>query len=67
MPYTCFVEFNENQITNLGKYFLDISKLVAAIYVFTSLPDKPVVFFSGLFTTIVFLMGGLILLKGKEK
>jgi hypothetical protein len=61
------VELNETQTNNLGKYFLDISKLIAAIHVFTSSPDKPAVFFVGLFSTVVFLVGGLMLLKGKEK
>ena len=61
------MELTEDQATNLGKYFLDISKLIAAIYVFTSLPDKPVIFFAGLFIAIAFLIGGLLLLKGREK
>jgi len=61
------VEFNENQITNLGKYFLDISKLIVAIYVFTSLPDKPVAFFLGLIAAILFLIAGLMFLKGEKK
>jgi len=61
------MELTENQTTNLGKYFLDISKLIAAIYVFTSLPDKPVAFFLGLTAAILFLAGGLMFLKGGEK
>jgi hypothetical protein len=67
MPYTCFVEFNENQITNLGKYLLDISKMIAGIYVFTSFPDKLLVGFFGLICAIIFLLGGLMLLKGEQK
>ena len=61
------MELNENQTTNLGKYFLDISKLIVGIYVFTSLPAKPVAFFLGLFSATGFLMGGLLLLKGEQK
>jgi len=61
------MELTENQTTNLGKYFLDISKLIAGIHVFTSFPDKPLVFFVGLFSTVVFLIGGLLILKGREK
>jgi hypothetical protein len=61
------LNFNETQIINLGKYFLDISKLIVAIYIFTSLPDKPMVFIFGLTSAIIFLIGGLILIKGPEK
>lgn len=61
------MEFNENQATNLGKYFLDISKLSVGIYVFASLPDKPLTFFTGIIVAVIFLIGGLMLLKGEKK
>jgi len=61
------MQFNENQITNLGKYLLDISKLIVAIYVFTSLPDKPFVLILGLICALLFLTGGLVILKGVKK
>lgn len=61
------MELTENQTTNFKEYFLDISKLIAAIYVFTSLSDKPVIFFAGLFIAIAFLIGGLLFLEGREK
>jgi hypothetical protein len=61
------VEFNENQANNLGKYFLDISKLSVGVYVFTSLPDKPLTFVTGLIVAVIFLIGGLVLLKGEKR
>jgi hypothetical protein len=61
------MEFNESQVINLGKYLLDISKLIVAIYVFTSLPDKPLVLILGLISALLFLIGGLVILKGVKK
>ncbi|HBO96472.1 MAG TPA: hypothetical protein DE315_07125 [Candidatus Omnitrophica bacterium] len=61
------MELTEDQTTNLGKYFLDISKLIVGIYVFTSFPDKLLVSFWGLICAAIFLLGGLILLKGGQK
>jgi len=52
------------QHENLGKYFFDLSKIVAGIYVFTSLPDKPVLFALGLAISLIFLICGLLLTKG---
>jgi len=56
---------DEKQRENLGKYFLDLSKIVAGVYVFTTLPDKPVLFAFGLFISLIFLVCGLLLVKGE--
>ena len=61
------MEFNESQVTNLGKYLLDISKLIIAIYVFTSFPDKLNIFTFGIIGALLFLTAGLIILKGVKK
>jgi hypothetical protein len=50
---------------HLGKYFLDLSKIVAGVYVFTSLPDRPVLFILGLIISLLFLICGLLLAKGE--
>lgn len=55
---------SRTQLEHLGRYFLDISKLIAGIYVFTSLPDKPLQFILGLLSALCFLIGGLWILKG---
>jgi hypothetical protein len=54
----------KSQREHLGKYFFDLSKIVAGIYVFAGLPDKPVLFVLGLIIALIFLMVGLILTKG---
>ena len=59
------MKLDDKQRENLGKYFLDLSKIVAGVYVFTSLPDKPVLFALGLFISLVFLICGLLLVKGE--
>jgi hypothetical protein len=61
------MEFNECQISNLGTYLLDISKLIVAIYVFTSSLDKPLMLVLGLICALLFLIGGLVVLKGAKK
>jgi hypothetical protein len=55
--------FNRAQREHLARYFLDISKLIAGIYVFTSLPGKPLQFILGCLSALCFLIGGLWLLK----
>lgn len=54
---------NRSQREHLGRYFLDISKLIAGIYVFTSLPGKPIQFIVGSISALCFLVGGLWILK----
>ena len=51
------------QREHLARYLLDISKLIAGIYVFTSLPDKPLQFLLGCVSALCFLLSGLWLLK----
>lgn len=55
--------FTPSQRGHLGRYLLDISKLIVGIYVFTSLPDKPLQFVLGCLATFCFLIGGLWFLK----
>ncbi len=57
------MRFNPLQREHLGRYFLDISKLIVGIYVFTSLPDRPLQFILGCLSALCFLIGGLWLLK----
>ena len=57
------MEITSKQLNKLGDYLLDISKLVAGIYVFTSLPDKPLQFVLGSFSAISFLIAGIHLSK----
>lgn len=52
-----------SQREHLARYFLDISKLIAGIYVFTSLPDKPLQFMLGCASALCFLIGGVWLVK----
>ena len=59
------MKLDDKQRENLGKYFLDLSKIVAAVYVFTNLPDKPLLFTLGLVISIIFLICGLLLAKGE--
>jgi len=54
---------NASQREHLARYFLDISKLIAGIYVFTSLPDQPLQFVLGCLSAFCFLISGLWLLK----
>lgn len=54
---------NQAQREHLGGYLLDISKLIAGIYVFTSLPDKPFQFVLGVLSALCFLMSGLWFLR----
>ncbi len=62
--YPLPMKLADNQRENLGKYFFDLSKIVAGIYVFASLPDKPALFVLGLIIALIFLMVGLILTRG---
>lgn len=50
------MKLDEKQRENLSKYFFDLSKIVAGIYVFTTLPDKPLMFILGLAISLVFLI-----------
>jgi len=59
------MKLDDKQRENLGKYFLDLSKIVAGVYVFTTLPDKPILFTLGLFISLIFLVCGLLLAKGE--
>jgi hypothetical protein len=54
-----------NQQKELGKYFIDLSKIAAGVYAFTSLPNKPFLFILGLLIAVLLLGAGLILLKGE--
>ncbi|HBH96411.1 MAG TPA: hypothetical protein DDX89_01285 [Candidatus Omnitrophica bacterium] len=54
---------NPAQREHLARYLLDVSKLIAGIYVFTSLPDKPLQFALGCVSALCFLLSGLWLLK----
>jgi hypothetical protein len=60
------MKLNQTQQHRLGKYFLDLSKIVAGVYVFTSLPDKPLLFILGLIISLIFLICGLLLSKGEN-
>jgi len=53
------------QREHLTKYFFDLSKIIAGIYVFTTLPDKPILFILGLVIAVIFLICGLLLAKGQ--
>lgn len=55
---------NRTQRDQLGRYLLDISKLIVGIYVFTALPDKPLQFILGCLSALCFLVSGLWVLKG---
>ena len=55
--------FSRSQRDQFGQYLLDISKLIVGIYVFTSLPDKPLQFILGGLSALSFLIGGLWLFK----
>ena len=59
------MRLGEKQHENLGKYFFDLSKIVAGVYVFTSLPDSPLLFALGLSISIILLVCGLLLVKGE--
>lgn len=50
---------NKIQRENLGKFFIDVAKISIAVYVFTSLPERPGRFLIGAMVTIVFLILGL--------
>lgn len=54
---------NRPQREHLARYFLDVSKLIAGIYVFTTLPDKPFQFILGCLPALCFLIGGLWILR----
>jgi hypothetical protein len=58
---------NAAQREQLARYFLDPSKLIAGIYVFTSLPDKPLQFVLGCCSALAFLTAGLWLLKSSQQ
>jgi len=58
------MKLEKSQREHLGKYFFDLSKIVAGIYVFAGLPDKPLLFVLGLVIALIFLIVGLILTKG---
>jgi len=55
------------QLNKLGDYLLDIPKLVAGIYVFTSLPNKPLQFILGSLSAIAFLIAGIHLSKEEKQ
>lgn len=59
------MKLDDKQQEILGKYFLDLSKIVAGVYVFSTLPDKPVLFAFGLLISLIFLICGLLLTKGE--
>jgi len=59
------MKLDDKQRENLGKYFFDLSKIVAGVYVFTSLPDAPFLFGLGLLISLIFLICGLLLAKGE--
>ena len=59
------MKLDDKQRENLGKYFFDLSKIVAGVYVFTSLPDNPLLFGLGLLISLIFLICGLLLAKGE--
>jgi len=59
------MKLDDKQRENMGKYFFDLSKIVAAVYVFTSLPDNPILFGLGLLISLIFLICGLLLVKGE--
>lgn len=61
------MNLSKTQRENLGKYFLDMSKIITGVYVLTSLPNKPLLFTLGLFSSLVLLGMGLNILKGVEK
>ena len=61
------MRLNDKQRENLGKYFFDLSKIVAGVYVFTGLPDKPALFSIGLLSALIFLICGLLLVRGEAK
>jgi len=54
---------NRLQREHLARYFLDVSKLSVGIYMFTSLPDKPLQFVLGCLSAVCFLISGVWLLK----
>ena len=64
LRYVEYMKLTDRQRENLGKYFFDLSKIVAGIYVFASLPDKPILFVLGLVIALIFMICGLILMKG---
>ena len=59
------MKLDDKQQETLGKYFLDLSKIVAGVYVFSTLSDKPVLFAFGLLISLIFLICGLLLTKGE--
>ena len=59
------MKLDDKQRENLGKYFFDLSKIVAGVYAFTSLPDNPLLFGLGLLISLIFLICGLLLAKGE--
>jgi len=59
------MKLQTSQREHLTKYFFDLSKIVAGIYVFTTLPDKPVLFILGLTISVIFMICGLLLSKGQ--
>ncbi|HHT9121128.1 MAG TPA: hypothetical protein ACFYD3_11370 [Candidatus Hypogeohydataceae bacterium YC41] len=46
---------NKVQRENLGKFFIDIAKILVAVYVFTSLPESPGRFAIGIIITVFLL------------
>ena len=59
------MRLDKSQKENLGKYLLDISKLVVGIYVFTSALSKPFLLALGCIIALLFLGAGLYYLKGE--
>ena len=51
------------QLNKLGDYLLDISKLAVGIFVFTSIPDRPLQLALGCISAISLLIAGIILTK----
>jgi hypothetical protein len=54
---------NKIQRENLGKFFVDIAKLLMAVVVFVSFPHELPRFFLGLVFVVVFLILGLKILE----
>lgn len=53
---------NKIQRENLGKFFIDVAKISIAVYVFTSLPERPGRFIIGVVVTLFFVITGLEIL-----
>lgn len=59
--------FTKNRAHETGKYFLDVSKLILGVYVFTSFPADPSRFLGGIAVASGFFSAGIVLIqKDKE-